>query len=65
MSAETTELPTLFYTTTEAAAILRRSRRTVERMCRQGLLRRDPTCRKALIPKSEVENFVRRLTTGK
>ncbi len=33
----------MFYTKKEVAAILRRSTRSVERLMKQGLLRRDPT----------------------
>jgi hypothetical protein len=49
----------LFYTMSEVAALLNRSVKSVERLCKQGLLRRDPTCSRGLILKAEVENFVK------
>ena len=48
----------LFYTIAEVAALLKRSEKTVDRLCKQGLLRRDPTCSRSLILKAEVEHFV-------
>ena len=49
----------LFYTVAEVAALLKRSEKTVERLCKQGLLRRDPTLSRGLILKAEVEHFVK------
>jgi len=37
---------------------LKRSEKTVDRLCKKGLLRRDPTCSRSLILKAEVEHFV-------
>lgn len=49
------------YTLAEAAVYLRRSQRTVRRLITRGLLRKDLTIRRIIIPGHDVEN----LTTAK
>jgi hypothetical protein len=51
----------LLYTKKEVAVILRRSTRSVERLMKQGLLRRDPTSGRTMFPKKAVDAFLRRV----
>ena len=51
----------VFYTKKEVAAILRRSTKSVERLMKQGLLRRDPTFGRTIFPKKEVDAFLGRV----
>ena len=46
------------YTLKEAAAILRRSEKTVSRQIQRGELRRDKTFWKIRIPRKDVDNFM-------
>jgi hypothetical protein len=48
----------VFYTKKEVAAILRRSTRSVERLMKQGLLRRDPTFGRTMFHKKVVDAFM-------
>ena len=48
----------MFYTKKEVAAILRRSTRSVERLMKQGLLRRDPTFGRTMFHKKVVDAFM-------
>jgi excisionase family DNA binding protein len=54
-----------FYTTDEAAVVLHRSKRTVERMIKRGIFRPDPTCARNLIPKAQVDSHLARVTSSK
>ena len=49
-----------FYTKAEVAQILRRSTKSIERLMKQGLLRRDPTFGRTVFTKKEVDAFVGR-----
>ena len=48
------------YTLKEAALYLNVSTRTVERLIQRGLLRRNKTLRKILIPRTELDRFLER-----
>ena len=50
----------LFYTLAEVAAILRRSQKGVRRLVADGLLRRDRTSYRILIPRTDVDGFADR-----
>ncbi len=50
----------LFYTLAEASASLRRSQKGVRRLVADGLLRRDPTSYRILIPRGDVDGFANR-----
>jgi hypothetical protein len=49
----------IFYTLLESARLLRRSEKSVRRLIDSGRLRRDPTSYRILIPRSDVDNFIR------
>jgi hypothetical protein len=55
------ELVSAFYTKAEVAVILRRSTKSVERLMKQGLLKRDPTYGRTIFKKTDVESFIGRV----
>ncbi len=52
------------YTLAEAADHLRRSTKTVRRLIARGLLRRDPSSRRIVIPGEDVETLTTRFPMG-
>jgi hypothetical protein len=56
------EIETAFYTKAEVARILGRSTKSVERLMKQGLLRRDPTFGRTVFPKKQVHAFIGRVS---
>ena len=61
MEALASALVSAFYTKAEVAVILRRSTKSVERLMKQGLLKRDPTYGRTVFKKTDVKSFIGRV----